>query len=87
MSPEVTDLLPPENVAELNRIPPAPAVLPTVDPDAVAVTSMFPVIVAEPMILNVVVLADLVPADAATQVTVGRVATVALVISVTVGVP
>lgn len=81
MSPLLTFLLPPLKAELLNRTPPEPAVLPTVAPLAVAVTNMFPVIVAVPMMAKAVVTAALTPAEDAVHVTVGRVATVALVIS------
>lgn len=76
---------PPENAAALNRTPPLAAVLATVvTPDPPA-TTILPVIVAEPMMENAVVAADLEPDEAAVQVIATRAAITLEVVSVTVG--
>jgi len=87
VSPDDTVLDPPVNAAAENKIPPVAAVSPTfVTPDP-PVTTMFPVIVAEPVIEKDVVVADFEPEDAAVQPTLKRVLDVMIpdVISVTVG--
>src|ERR1017187_3756588 len=86
MPRDVTAFEPPLKAAPLKKMPPVPAVLAMTDPLEVAVTSIFPVIVAEPIIENAVVVAAFEPAEAADHATVGRVATIEEVISVTIGV-
>jgi hypothetical protein len=88
VSPELTAFDPPVKVDELNRMPPLPAVLPTVLPELVAVTNMLPVTVAVwavPIMTNAVVVEAFTPEADADHVTVGRVARMPVAISVTTG--
>ncbi len=84
-SPLDTVFAPPAKFAAEKRIPPAADVLPGVVTPDPPVTSIFPVIVAEPMIENEVVVADFEPDADADQPTARRAAMTELVTSVTVG--
>ena len=88
VSPLETIFDPPEKLAADHKIPPAAVVSPTVATAAalaVAVTTIFPIIVAVPIIGKLVVVADFAPADAAVHPISNLLAIIALVTSVTVG--
>lgn len=87
MSPFETFFDPAEKAEELNKIPPDAAVLPTVLAPELPVTTIFPVMVAVPVMENEVVVADLAPPEAALHPMVTRVLDVMMpdAISVTVG--
>jgi hypothetical protein len=85
VSPLATVFEPPEKLAALIRTPPVAAVFPTVATPLPPETTMLPVIVADPMMLNEVAEADLLPAEAADQVIEMRLAMIEDVVSTTVG--